>query len=93
MLNLKLIKMKKDDLLIDSVIGFTLKGITTEITEADGSVRKYTGGIRSTYVHINDLIDSGEPERILPKECNPKWFTNFNQALLDKIRDYHNTNN
>ena len=77
--------MKKDNFLIDSVTGFKLKGIITEIIEADGSVRKYTGGIQSTYC-------CPDKEQIQPKECNPRWFTNFNQALLDKIRDYHKNN-
>ena len=73
-------------LVFDSVMGFEHKDEPTQIIEADGSIRYYKGGIRSTY-------KSGELVHITPKECNPKWFTNFNQALLDKIKDYHRNNN
>ena len=56
-----------------------------EIVEPDGTIRQYKGGVRCTCVP--DVV-----EHILSKECNPKWFTNFNQALLDKLRDYHKNN-
>jgi hypothetical protein len=77
---------RSDFKIFDSVMGFKHKDVATEIIEADGSIRHYKGGIRSTY-------KSGELAHITPKECNPKWFTNFNQALLDKIKDYHRNNN
>jgi hypothetical protein len=76
---------REEFLLIKSVVGFEHKDVPTEIVEADGTVRLYKGGIRSTYVP--DVV-----EHILSKECNPRWFTNFNQALLDKLRDYHKNN-
>lgn len=73
-------------LVFESVMGFEHKDVATEIIESDGTVRHYKGGIRSTY-------SVGDTKQVTPKECNPKWFTNFNQALLDKIRDYHRNNN
>jgi hypothetical protein len=69
----------------ESVIGFEHKDVATVIVEDDGTIRHYKGGIRST-------CTACETKQISPKECNPKWFTNFNQALLDKIRDYHKNN-
>ena len=69
-----------------SVIGFKHKDTPTQIIESDGTIKFYKGGIRSTY-------SCGEIKQIQHKECNPKWFTNFNQSLLDKIRDYHKNNN
>jgi hypothetical protein len=77
--------MMKDDFLIESVIGFKHRDIPIQIMENDGTTRQYIGGIRSTYC-------CGDVNRIIPKECNPKWFTNFNQKLLDKIKDYHKNN-
>ena len=74
-----------DFLQFDSVIGFEHKDVETEIIDSDGSVRKYRGGIRSTYI-------PSEVKPITHKECNQKWFTNFNEALLNKIRDYHKHN-
>jgi hypothetical protein len=71
--------------IFDSVIGFEHMDSETQVVESDGTVRMYKGGVRSTYC-------CGERKQITPKECNPKWFTNFNQALLDKIRDYHKNN-
>lgn len=71
--------------IFDSVIGFKHKNTITKIIESDGTIRNYTGGIRSTYLY--DKV-----EQIAHKECNPKWFTNFNQVLLDKIKDYHKNN-
>jgi hypothetical protein len=77
--------MNKDYFLIKSVIGFKLKNVKTMITEEDGSVREYTGGIMST--NTPEFI-----EPIQPKFCDKKWFTNFNQELLDKIIDYQKIN-
>ena len=69
----------------ESVIGFEHKDVATQIVEVDGTIRHYKGGIRSTCCAF-------ETRQITSKECNPKWFTNFNQSLLDKIRDYHRNN-
>ncbi len=71
--------------LITSVIGFNLKGIVTEVVDSNGEVRQLKGGIRSTVCEC-------EPEPITHKECDVKWFTSFNQALLDKIRDHQKIN-
>ena len=76
---------RSDFKIFDSVIGFKHMDSETQVIESDGTVRMYKGGIRSTYC-------CDEQKQIVPKECNPKWFTNFNQALLDKIRDYHKNN-
>jgi hypothetical protein len=76
---------RSDFKIFDSVIGFEHMDSETQIVESDGTVRMYKGGVRSTYC-------CGERKQIISKECNPKWFTNFNQALLDKIRDYHKNN-
>jgi hypothetical protein len=67
--------------LITSVIGFKLKGITTEVKEPNGEIKLLKGGIRST-------VCACKPEPIKHKETNIKWFTTFNQQLLDKIRDH-----
>jgi hypothetical protein len=67
--------------LITSVIGFNLKNTVTEVIDENGEVKLLKGGIRST-------VSEHEPQPIVHKECNIKWFTTFNQALLDKIRDH-----
>lgn len=76
---------RSDFKIFDSVIGFEHKNTPIKVVETNGTIRNYVGGVRSTYC-------CGERKQIIPKECNPKWFTNFNQALLDKIRDYHKNN-
>ena len=76
---------REEFLLIKSVVGFDHMQDPIEIVESDGTIRQYKGGVRCTCVP--DVV-----EHILSKECNPKWFTNFNQALLDKLRDYHKNN-
>jgi hypothetical protein len=70
---------------ITSVIGFNLKDTVTEVIDENGEVKLLKGGIRST-------VSEHEPQPIMHKECNTKWFTTFNQRLLDKIRD-HKYNN
>jgi hypothetical protein len=77
--------IKEEFLLIKSVIGFDFKDVPTEIVESDGTVRLYKGGIRST-------CKPQDVEHVITRECNTKWFTNFNQSLLDKIKDYHKNN-
>lgn len=70
---------------ITNVIGFNLKNTITEVVGEDGKIKHLKGGIRST---ITAVI----PQPIIHKECDLKWFTNFNQPLLDKIKDYHKNN-
>ena len=70
---------------ITNVIGFNLKDTITEVITQDGTIKHLKGGIKST-------VSVGIPQPIIHKECNPKWFTNFNQSLLDKIKDYHKNN-
>ncbi len=70
---------------ITNVIGFNLKNTVTKVVETDGTIKLLKGGVRST-------VSAVKPQPIVHKECNPKWFTNFNQTLLDKIKDYHKNN-
>lgn len=70
---------------ITSVIGFRLKGIEIKVVEPNGEVKVLKGGIRST-------VCDCEPQPIVHKQSGTKWFTNFNQQLLDKIRDHKNNN-
>jgi hypothetical protein len=70
---------------ITSVIGFKLKGIEITVVEPNGEVKVLKGGTRSTVCAV-------EPQPIIHKQSGNKWFTNFNQRLLDKIRD-HKYNN
>jgi hypothetical protein len=70
---------------IISVIGFKLKGIEIEVTEPNGEVKILKGGIRSTVCAV-------ESQPIIHKQGSMQWFTNFNQRLLDKVRD-HKYNN
>jgi hypothetical protein len=71
--------------IITNVVGFNLKDTIIEVVEKDGSLKHLKGGISST-IHVSS------PQMIEHKECNPNWFTNFNQSLLDKIKDYHKNN-
>ena len=71
--------------LITSVIGYKLKDTVTQVTEPDGQIKLLKGGIMTTVCEC-------EPEPIVHKECNIKWFTTFNQPLLDKIRDHQKIN-
>lgn len=70
---------------ISSVIGFKLKGIEIKVVEPGGELKTLKSGIRSTLCHC-------EPQPIMHKQGGTKWFTNFNQQLLDKIRDHKNNN-
>ena len=61
--------------IITSVLGFNLKA---DIVDLNDNLLPI--GIKSTY-----FPDNIEP--ITPRMVNKKWFTSFNNALLDKIRD------
>lgn len=74
--------MSKDLNTITNVIGFNLKNTITKVIENDGTVKLLKGGVSST-------VSVFKPKPIIHKECNIRWFTNFNQTLLDKIKDYH----
>lgn len=78
----------EDYYLIKTVIGFRLKNTITLIPQEDGSVKEYVGGIKSTYTPEEAL----DLNSIKTKHCDTKWFTNFNQKLLDKIRNYQKIN-
>ena len=61
--------------IITSVLGFNFKA---DIVDLNNNL--LPTGIKSTY-----FPDNIEP--IAPKMVNKKWFTTFNDALLNKIRD------
>lgn len=62
---------------MQSVLGFTFN---TELTDTSGEVVR--AGIRKTCIACKD-----QQARIGTKLATKKWFTHYNQALLDKIRD------
>ena len=70
---------------ITSVIGFNLKDTVIEVVEENGEVKLLKGGIKST-------VSEYEPQPIIHKECNTRWFTTFNHDLLNKIKDHHKIN-
>lgn len=61
--------------IITSVLGFNFKADIVDLND-----NLLPTGIKSTY-----FPDNIEP--IAPKMVNKKWFTSFNDALLNKIRD------
>ena len=61
--------------IITSVLGFNLKADIVDLND-----NLLPTGIKSTY-----FPDNIEP--IAPKMVNKKWFTSFNDSLLNKIRD------
>jgi hypothetical protein len=63
--------------LIESVLGFDLNA---EIKSNDGQVIRT--GIRKTCIACQDEYAS-----VGTKLATKHWFTHYNQALLDKIRD------
>jgi hypothetical protein len=69
-----------DNTLITSVLGFDLKA---EILDKDNN--PILIGAKST-------IPKDFVEQIQNKTIDRKWFTNYNQALLDKIADYRKYN-
>lgn len=69
-----------DITVISSVLGFDLKA---EILDQDNN--PIQTGAKST-------IPEDFVEHIQNKTVDRKWFTNYNQALLDKIADYRKYN-
>ena len=65
---------------IKSVLGFDLKA---EILDKDNN--PILTGAKS-------IIPEDFVEQIQNKTVNRKWFTNYNQGLLDKIADYKKYN-
>lgn len=63
-------------MIIENVMGFNKSCV---LKDAQGNVIKH--GIKHT------VYPTGQPE-IKAKILNKKVFTHFNQALLDKIREY-----
>ena len=68
--------------LISSVLGFNFN---IELKDADDKL--LPKGIKSTCYACSD-----ESASIGTKLTNRRWFTNYNQALLDKIRDLRRLN-
>ena len=66
----------------DSVIGFDFN---LQLIDRDGELVK-TGFTRGDISHITELPQIGN------NFGNTKWFTNFNESLLAKIRDYKRLN-
>jgi hypothetical protein len=74
----------KDTLVISSVLGFDLS--MELLLPEEGRV--LTGGVKSS-VYPTDEVDR---VHIGKDSGKTNWFTNYNTALLDKIRDYQNRN-
>ena len=68
--------------MISNVIGFDFN---LELIDQDGELVKT--GIKTTY-----LPETDELPNIGNKFGNTRWFTNFNESLLCKIRDYKRLN-
>jgi hypothetical protein len=68
--------------LITSVLGFNFN---TELKDAEDKI--LPNGIKSTCYSYSD-----ESPSIGTKLANRKWFTHYNQSLLDKIRDLRRLN-
>jgi len=68
--------------LITSVLGFNFN---TELKDAQD--KTLPTGIKSTCYACSDELPS-----IGTRLSNRRWFTNYNQALLDKIRDLRRLN-
>jgi hypothetical protein len=66
----------------NSVIGFDFN---LQLIDRDGELVKT--GIKTTH-----LTETDELPNIGNKFGNTRWFTNFNEALLGKIRDYKRLN-
>lgn len=69
-----------DRYLISSVLGFDLKA---EIVDQDGQAIKT--GCRS-------CVSPRRKSKIKSRTLDKRFFTSFNEALLDKIRDMRNNN-
>ena len=78
-ININTNKFIMDNTLIKSVLGFNLKA---DILDKDDN--PILIGARST---IPDSISEFKHRSI-----DKKWFTNYNQSLLDKISDYRKYN-
>lgn len=81
-----LLIIMKDKYLIDSVIGFNLKGVKTTVPTENGD-RVLVGKTKNT-CHP-DILGTLKSNNVL---YDTKWFTNFNENLLSKIRDYKKIN-
>jgi hypothetical protein len=68
--------------MISNVLGFNFN---LELTDRDGELVRT--GIRSTCLPETDEIPN-----IGTSFGNTRWYTNFDEALLSKIRDYKRLN-
>lgn len=74
----------KNTLIISSVLGFDFS-MELLLPEEGKSLK---GGIRSSVFPADDV----DRVQIGKDSTKTNWFTNYNTALLDKIRDYQNKN-
>lgn len=77
----------RDIVVIDSVLGFDLS-MELLVPQEDGEYKVFTGGISKTLIpdNIENRVHIGKN---IP--CR-SFFTNFNEGLLQKIRDYQRRN-
>jgi hypothetical protein len=68
--------------MINSVLGFDFN---LELVDRDGELVKT--GVKHTYMPNTDELPN-----IGTSFGNTRWFTNFNESLLTKIRDYKRLN-
>ena len=72
--------MEKNNYIIDSVLGFNLKA---EIKDINGKI--ISSSVKSIY-------PAKMSKQFSSKLLNKSFFTTFNEALLNKIRDYKRIN-
>lgn len=77
----------RDCNIIDSVVGFDLT-MNLYVPGNDGSYKILSGGIRSSVIPV----DTVGRVQIGKSSLDIRGFTTFNQALLDKLRDYQKRN-
>lgn len=69
------------DNLIRSVLGFNLK---IDIRDKEGNI--ISTGVKKTFYPINMAV------KVNTRLFDKRFFTTFDEALLNKIRDYRNLN-
>lgn len=77
----------KDLTVIDSVLGFDLS-MELLVPDKNGEYQVFKGGVKKTILPA-DIENRVQIGKNLP--CR-SFFTNFNEGLLQKIRDYQRRN-
>ena len=77
----------RDLQVIDSVLGFDLS-MDLLVPEEDGQYKVFKGGVAKT-LHPDSTKGRVKIGSILPSKS---FFTNFNEGLLQKIKDYQRRN-